>query len=184
MAITSEEFLQSGTFFSGADWILFQRFAKSRDEWTWKEVAAAEQYSEFERLKLLLNPNLMPERLIHQVVCDFVEHAMQSSRDAGRGFDEKSWRALWVARQWIDGKATGDDLREAVSDAMGSRWKRMCPTVDSIVLRAAWVASKSSVDASMAAINLATAREHEWQLAHLVKVLSEPEQGDGASLRQ
>ena len=65
------------------------------------------------------------ERLFHEFACWCAERVLKAERKAGREPDPRSWAAIWVKRQWLQGKATDEELaaaRAAAGDAAGAAW--------------------------------------------------------------
>ena len=66
------------------------------------------------RLTRVLNWDAGLARLF---ACDCAERALERERSEGREPDERLWDAITVAREYVEGRATQDDLRSAWSAA-------------------------------------------------------------------
>ena len=96
----------------------------------------------------------LPDSLLRWLACDCAERALTRERAEGRESDERSWRAVEVARLFAAGRATQNE-RNAAWSAAGS---------------AAWDAERSAERS--AARNAAWSAEREWQVERL-EVLKE-----------
>jgi len=134
------------------------------------------------KLWCLLRPEVIPEKTLHTLSCDFADRALLREREAGREPDPRSWRAVAVKRLWIDGQATDDELRAARAAAWEAAGEAAGEAARAAAREAAWVAAREAAweaawEAALAAARaaweaaLAAARaaareaEREWQLA-------------------
>lgn len=75
-----------------------------------------------DKLWLLLRDGWLPDRIMHLAACDFAEAALLREREAGREPDERSWNAIKVKRDWLDGKATDEEYAAARDAARAGDW--------------------------------------------------------------
>jgi hypothetical protein len=77
----------------------------------WRKVSAGD------RLWVLLRPQIIPERELRLLACDFAERALKREQKAGREPNARSWAAIKVSRRFADGKATAEELAAAEAAA-------------------------------------------------------------------
>jgi hypothetical protein len=77
-------------------------------------------------------------RVLRLFACDTAEEALLAERKCGREPHADSWRAIEVARRWVDGKAT-DAERSAA-------WSAAWSAARSAAWSAAWSAAESAAD--------------------------------------
>ena len=107
-----------------------------------------------DRLWVLLHVDVLGEKCLHHLACDFAEHVPQKS--------PKSVEALRVKRLWIEGQAT-DEEREIAS------------AVAAAYAAYAAAASYYTTAAAAAAVDAVAAAEIEWQLHQIESRLIEEE---------
>ena len=73
--------------------------------------------SDDDKLWCLLRPEVVPERKLHELACDYAERALERERKAGREPDERSWAAIETTRRWLRGEATDQELAAAGTSA-------------------------------------------------------------------
>ena len=83
---------------------------------------------------------------LREFTCWCAEEALPREREAGREPDPRSWKAVEVARQYLQGNATKEELAAAQGPAMSAWLAAQGPA------RAAW--SSSSVSASLVSASL------------------------------
>ena len=96
-----------------------------------------------DKLFVLLRPEIIPERELHLLACDFAERV---TRLAG---DPRSAKAIRVKRLWVEGKATNEELRTARDAALAAA----CAAAEAAEAAAcaAWAAAKAEAAAARAA---------------------------------
>jgi len=61
-------------------------------------------------LRLLLRPEIISERDLHELACVFAERALNRERREGREPDPASWAAIEGKRKWLRGEISDEDL--------------------------------------------------------------------------
>jgi hypothetical protein len=89
---------------------------RSRPVWTALDVAALTQYPARDRLWLMLRPELIPDRTLHELACVFAERALEEERMAGREPDKRLWAAIEAKRKWLAGDISDAELAVAAAD--------------------------------------------------------------------
>lgn len=145
LSITWRQFLRFGPCYERDELKSVREVAKRQERWTAIDILGVEEFPIADRLWLVLRPELIPEKMLHLLACDFADRALKRERKAGREPDARSWNAIKAKRLWVDGKASDDELFAARAAAV-------------------WAA----VGAAQAA---ARAAESRWQLAQVRKVL-------------
>jgi hypothetical protein len=69
--------------------------------------------SDADRLWVVLRPDLVPGRVLHEFACVCAERALTREREAGREPDPRTWAAITVKRRWLCGEATDVELAAA-----------------------------------------------------------------------
>jgi len=106
-----------------------------------------------DRLWALLDADVLGEKCLHHLACDFAEHVPQKS--------PKSVEALRVKRLWIEGQAT-DEERE-IASAVAAAYAAY----------AAAAASEYTAYAAASAVGAVADAEIEWQLHQIESRLIE-----------
>ena len=102
------------------------------------EIAKSDHEKKEDLLWILLRPEIIPEKDLHLIACDFAELALKRERKAGREPHPDSWNAIKIKRLWVEGKATDEELlaaRSAVEAAWSATWS---------AAEAAWSATRSA----------------------------------------
>jgi len=84
-----------------------------------QEIAATASIPLQDRLWLLIR--MLPVPLQREAACRFAEMALNAQHTADREPDPRSWNAITVARRYIRGEATNDELEEA-AEAAEAAW--------------------------------------------------------------
>lgn len=83
----------------------------TRTDGQWADVPAKD------RLWTVLHAGVLPDKTLRLFACDCAERALTNERDAGREPDPRSWTAVEVARKYVIGQATTEDLATAAADS-------------------------------------------------------------------
>lgn len=168
-----------------------------QEKMTAAEIAALDIPSE-DRLWALLHTELVGERKLHELACEFAERVVHLCGD-----DPRPRAAIEVKRSWLRGEASDEELAEAIATAMAAA-KNAARVADSdatwatiwaawaAVWAAHWVAVRAVTWAAMdaawavtkAAVSGATsdtadtadtawAAEQDWQIARILESLVE-----------
>ena len=145
-----------------------------------------------DKLWCLLRPEVIPEKTLHALACDFAERALLREREAGREPDPRSWGVVEVKRLWINGHATDEELAAAWAaawEAWAAAWEARAAAWEAraaaweAARAAAWAAAgeageawEAAGKARAAARAAAREAEREWQLARVIKLQSSPPQ--------
>jgi hypothetical protein len=113
---------------------------RSRPVWTALDVAALTQYPARDRLWLMLRPELIPDRTLHELACVFAERALEEERMAGREPDKRLWAAIEAKRKWLAGDISDAELAAAAWSAASRA-----------ALDVALAASRAALDVALAA---------------------------------
>jgi hypothetical protein len=107
-----------------------------------------------DRLWGVLHEELIPAPLLHELACQFAEHALVREREVGREPDTRSWAAIEAKRAWLRGEITDTELATACY--------------------AAWAAKVADRDAARAARDASADwdAECEYQIALIRKLVS------------
>ena len=98
--------------------------------------------SDDDKLWCLLRPHVISERKLHELACNYADHALQRERAAGHEPDRRSWAAIETKRRWLRGEATDQELAAAWSAARAA---------EAAAEAAAWVAARVAEAAARAA---------------------------------
>ena len=119
------------------------------------------------------------DRMLRLWACDCADRMLRQERKHGREPDKRSWDAVAVARRYIDGEATKDDLAAAWAAACSAAaWAAAA----NAAAAAAWAAARNAAEgaaawaaaAGNAAANAAAAwwvTEVTWQRQHLDEIM-------------
>lgn len=158
-------------------------YLKQKKEWSALDILrlSGSDVNDIDKLHAVLRPELIDRKLLHELACDFAEHA-QIYVNAPH---QDSLKAIEVKRKWLRGEATDDELRIA-RDAAHTAWATARTTVaaraadaawaaaaddDARAARAAWPAAQAA-EADWAAWVAGVADvEREWQINHVIEVL-------------
>jgi hypothetical protein len=131
-----------------------------------------------DRLWVLLRPEVIPEKALHLLACDFAGRALNRERAAGREPDQRAWEALRVKRAWVVGEATDAERTAAWSAADAAAYSAAVRSAGWSALAAADAAAWSAADAAAysaayaaAARSAAAAAERKWQIEKVREVL-------------
>ena len=139
-----------------------------------------------ERLWVLLRPEIIERKRLHELACVFAECVLLRERGMGQEPDTRSWAAIETKRRWLRGEATDEQLaaaQAAASDAAEATDEQLAAA-----LAAAWAAARDARDAAEAAARAAWAAawaasdaawdaEIEWQLEQVRLVLRDQAEG-------
>lgn len=67
----------------------------------------------------------IPDHILHTFACDCAERALQIRRHRGREPDKTLWKVIEVKRQWLNGEATTQQVR----DAHDAAWHIICTNI-------------------------------------------------------
>lgn len=70
-----------------------------------------------DKLLILLHEEFIPQKQLYLLAYNWAERALLRERAAGREPDQRSWDAIEIKRQWINGETTDRDLERAKSAA-------------------------------------------------------------------
>lgn len=167
-------------------------YFKQKKEWSALDILrlSGSDVNDSDKLHAVLRPELIDRKLLHELACDFAEHA-QIYVNAPHA---DSLKAIEVKRKWLRGEATDWELRiartyadtaeaAAAADAAAA-WAAAAAAADartaSAAARAAEAAAYAAVatddaaaDAAWAAGRAAddAAAERKWQINHVIEVL-------------
>jgi hypothetical protein len=122
---------------------------RSRPVWTALDVAALTQYPARDRLWLMLRPELIPDRTLHELACVFAERALEEERMAGREPDKRLWAAIEAKRKWLAGDISDAAVAAADAAAAAADADAAAAAADA----AAAAADATRVEAADAAMN-------------------------------
>ena len=158
-------------------------YLKQKKEWSALDILrlSGSDVNDSDKLHAVLRPELIDRKLLHELACDFAEHA-QIYVNAPH---QDSLKAIEVKRKWLRGEATDDELRIA-RDAARAAWASARTTVAARAADAAWAAAADD-DARAAWVAWPAAQaaeadwaawvagvadvEREWQINHVIEVL-------------
>lgn len=159
------------------------KYFKQKKEWSALDILrlSGSDVNDSDKLHAVLCPELIDRKLLHELACDFAEHA-QIYVNAPH---QDSLKAIEVKRKWLRGEATDDELRIA-RDAAHAAWATARTTVAARAADAAWAAAAADdARAAWAAWPAAQAAEadwaawvaddavaeRKWQINHVIEVL-------------
>ena len=168
-------------------------YFKQKKEWSALDILrlSGSDVNDSDKLHAVLRPELIDRKLLHELACDFAEHA-QIYVNAPHA---DSLKAIEVKRKWLRGEATDWELRiartyadtaeaAAAADAAAAWAAAAAAAADartaSAAARAAEAAAYAAVatddaaaDAAWAAGRAAddAAAERKWQINHVIEVL-------------
>jgi hypothetical protein len=184
-SITGDDLISFKPCYGGSKLKALLALFRTRPYWTWREIAALEQYPPADRLWLLLRPELIAEPTLHTLSCDFAEYTLELERAAGRDPDPRLWAAVATKRRWIAGAASDAELTEALQAAWRA-WSIRWPAGARTASMATWNATVATWNATAAtweaAWNAAATRNaaeaaqtatRTAMLAHVVKTLED-----------
>lgn len=96
-----------------------------REHWTAADLIAACDHGKIphaEVVRILLRPQLIPDRALWEIACKLVDLAHDRLRSLGGEPDPRSIAAIETRRRWLRGEATEDDLARAATGAMDAWW--------------------------------------------------------------
>ena len=127
------------------------------------EIAKSDHEKKEDLLWILLRPEIIPEKDLHLIACDFAELALKRERKAGREPHPDSWNAIKIKRLWVKGKATDEELSVAWSVAWSVVWsaaRSASAAAWSAAMSAAWSAAMSAArSAARSAVEAVEAAE-------------------------
>jgi hypothetical protein len=145
-------------------------YSKKELEIMKKENNLSEKISVLELLKsnisaedilwVVLRPEFIKEKTLHELSVVFATRALKRERNAGRDPHHDRWKAIEVKKRWIAGKTT-----EPAYSAVEAAWSASVRAAYS----SAWSARTSSWSASKA--KEAKAKEHKWQVKQILRLL-------------
>ena len=95
-----------------------------------------------DKLYTLLRPEVLPEKELHLLACDFAERVVHLTRDPC------SAEAIRVKRFWLDGKATDEELDAAKAAAKAATRTAKTAAMKWVAkANAAWAAKEDAEDA-------------------------------------
>jgi hypothetical protein len=124
---------------------------RSRPVWTALDVAALTQYPARDRLWLMLRPELIPDRTLHELACVFAERALEEERMAGREPDKRLWAAIEAKRKWLAGDISDAELAAAAWSAASRAALDVALAASRAALDVALAASRAALDVALAA---------------------------------
>ena len=116
-----------------------------------------------DKLFVLLRPEMIPERELHLLACDFAERVAHLTKN--------SWssEAIRIKRLWVEGKATDEELAMAKRDAWASaeevEWKASEWATHAARESAAWATTRAAA--------VAAARTAAWSAEAAGRVAAE-----------
>ena len=174
-------------------------YFKQKKEWSALDILrlSDSDVNDSDKLHAVLRPELIDRKLLHELACDFAEHA-QIYVNAPHA---DSLKAIEVKRKWLRGEATDWELRiartyadtaeAAAADDAAAAWAAADAAADartaaadactaSAAARAAEAAAYAAVATDDAADDAAwaagcaaddAAAERKWQINHVIEVL-------------
>jgi hypothetical protein len=82
------------------------------EEMTIEEILHCD-YRPEDILWLILRPEIIPERLLHELSIIFAERSLMKEVEAGRFPDPRSWWAVNAKKLWLQGKISDEELEKA-----------------------------------------------------------------------
>ena len=150
LSITIDDLLSWGPC---RDYLELGRLAAGRERWTALDILALDQ-PPGDLLWVVLRTELIPERVLHELACDFAEHVLYLFERV-RPEDGRPRAAIEAKRAWLRGEITDEQLLAAEDGAK------------SAAVAAAAVAAATSA----AATSAAEQAERIWQLQHVRGIL-------------
>lgn len=158
-------------------------YLNQKKEWNALDILrlSDSDVNDCDKLHAVLRTELIDRRVLHELACDFAEHAQTYVKTP----HADSLKAIEVKRRWLRGEATDDELRVA-RDAARAAWATARTTVAARAADAAWAAAAADdARAAWAAWPAAQAAEadwaawvagvadveREWQINHVIEVL-------------
>ncbi|MGD8305175.1 MAG: hypothetical protein PVF17_00845 [Ignavibacteria bacterium] len=109
-------------------------------------------------LWLVLRPEFIEEKILHELSIIFATRALKRERKAGREPHPDSWKAIEVKKKWLAGKATDKELSESESAAISAADSAAWSAAYSAVYSAAWSAARSATYSSTYSVACSAAR--------------------------
>ena len=131
------------------------------------QLAKAKGVSAEDKLWILLRPEIIPEKKLHLLACDFVEDVLPIFEKECPD-DKRPHRAIEAKRKWLRGKISDKQLAEAEDAAWDASWDATW-AADATIRDAAWTAAKAAASAAASAADEAVgntvwvaARDATW----------------------
>lgn len=115
-----------------------------------------------DRLWLVLHDGVIDEPTMCNFSCDCAERALMRERAAGRDPDPRSWNATAVARRFVEGKATSDDLLAAMAAAEAASSKAWHELATRAASSTRAARSASAASAALAARSASCTAQAAW----------------------
>ena len=93
---------------------------------------------------LVFREDLIPARHLRELACKFAERALRLERKVGREPDPRSWECVRVARRFVRGLATKEELTAARAAA----WDAAEDAAEAVARAAAWDAAGAAARAA------------------------------------
>jgi len=136
----------------------------------------ASKLSDADKLWCLLRPEVIPEKQLHLLACEYAERALKRERKAGREPDPRSWAAVETKRRWVAGEASDEELsaarasaRAAARASASARAWAAASAEASAWASASASASASAWAAASAWVSASASAERKWQLQQAIK---------------
>ena len=123
----------------------------------------------------VLRVDVLPERTLHLLACDFAEHVQRPDADP------RSLHVIATKRRWVDGAATDAELRashvaaaEAARDAFAAGAKAVAKADAAWAVgyaEAGYAADEAAYAAAYAAADEARKAERQWQVERVLEML-------------
>ena len=97
-----------------------------------------------DRIWVLLHPEIIPEKRLHLLACDFAEKVLPIF-EAAHPKDKRPRAVLEIKRQWVDGKATNGELDAARSAIYGTDGGEVWDASEIAPWRTGWDAARTAV---------------------------------------
>ena len=166
MLITSDKIIKWESHYSEEEILMFrERIRKGVTPLEFCELNIKTE----DKLFILLRPEIIPEKELHLLACEFAEDALKLERKNGRDPHFNSWNAIKVKRLWIKGKATDEELEVAelaAWEAADSDWEA-AQSAAQVGVESAWLTARATWEVAESA-ELAI---KEKQLKQIKKVL-------------
>ena len=124
------------------------------------EVANCDWVPEVDRLWVLLHPEVIPEKALHLLACEFAEAVLPAFESAYPD-DTRPRDAITAKRRWVAGRLTDEELAAARSAAVSAARSAARSAAESAAVSAA----RSAVESAAPSAAWSAARSAAWSTA-------------------
>lgn len=110
--ITAADLILFGPCYRGSQLHDLVEFAESRSCWNALEILDCEQYPIHDRCWLIFRRDLLPEDLIHEITCRFLEYCVETAIASGNKFAPIMQEVLNTKRAWLRNESTTSALAD------------------------------------------------------------------------